>query len=710
MRVFRLLLGIQLVLVALGGDAQAQALDINNLVVMISVVRNDGTVDQGAGILVKQRPQVSYVVTANHVVDGDNAEPRKLDVQLFDTRSRDATSFPARRLYTSRQLQNLDIAILEIHDRVDGVNVIHVPQVLTRTLANSLYQGDPKDLLGKSARMVGNGTSGIVHGWMVTDAKEVRTARDDDIEVKSDVFLPGTSGGAMIEERSRSIVGLVTSAAVDRCIGVPIRVVIDAVKKMIPDIDLTFNTQSEQLTVTDQLIQHGYSVNAAGLAQALGADDEQALRWFAQLNFAAPVIEAALRTRTRRGQKDVTAAQLYFEGLRGRAGAPWLTAMLDRRPLILDPNTRVDAQGYEESLINIAARASSEIGVSELLRAGAMPNGYQDLDGQRVGEPRFLVPFSPIVKDNQLDRGAQRRIIDALLTHGAIVPEPIAPWTEGGTLYGPITFDFNQLQEAMLHTFGAPLPVTPDLCAPANRGFPELSCATAQRLYGVDWRPVVAAIPRLFGDFRPPPSDGPDAPSFVVRYFLGADAQAGYFLVEELTAYSGYSVLQVDHDLKQLVLLRYSQHHYWKSSLCYGHDSIDFCWRRIALSRDATTGGYRTEFGETLPVSASCDDAERRSRARRAAVAPQPYTDPNPKVAECVNKIVSTPILQLTDQAAQFNVLNVLTLSPRDCVLAQMKNDLLVNPRAVGALEYTPAQARKCCNQWLGGAGGGAGH
>jgi hypothetical protein len=706
MRIVRFCLSLVVILGLLLDSrvASTQALDINNLVVMISVVSKDGRRPwQGAGILLKQRPQVSYVVTADHVVDDDEMpgqDPSKIEVQFYDTRG--STSFPARRLYRQHDLKGLDLGIIEVHDRTSDGTVVPVPHVLTPALASSLYNGDTKDLLGKLAQTIGNGTGGAVHGWLSTDPKEIIAARDDAIEVRSSQQLAGQSGGALVESRTQSIIGLVQLASPGRGIAIPIKVVIDAVKPLVSDLDVKFNTQSQEVAVTDQLTQHGYTVNAPGLAQALAADDEQALSWYASLSFSAPIIEAALATRSRHGQNDVTAAQQYFEALRGHPRAPWLTAMLDRQPRGIDPNLRINAMGKDEAIVNVAARASSEIAVTELLRAGANPNGYQDLEAWRQSDPRFLVPFGPVLNDSSFDREAQQRIINAFLAHGAVVPAPVVPWSAGATTYGPIDFDFRQLQESMQRTFGAKLPVTPDLC---SGPLPSAALAASRRLYGFDWEPLVRRIPRLFGDFQPPAKDGPDAPAFIVRYFLGADAHAAYFLVQELTDYSGYSVLEVDRELQQLALLRYSEHAYAGSRGCEGQDSVDFCWRRIALSRDASRGSYRTEYGETLAVTSDCNLAEQRARSRAAVVGPRPYTDPNPKVAQCVNAILSVPKTQLADEASHFNIFKVLTLDARQCVLAKMNADLLANPHAVSATDYVLNNARVCCAQTLGAAG-----
>jgi hypothetical protein len=254
-------------------------------------------------------------------------------------------------------------------------------------------------------------------------------------------------------------------------------------------------------------------------------------------------------------------------------------------------------------------------------------------------------------------------------------------------------YDFMQLQNKRRMLSGATFGESPNLC----EAFPEAACRKASQLYHVDWCDVVRKIPRVFGQFSVQSRDNAVVPPFIVRYFLGADSQAGYFLVETLNYDSGYGVLEVDRELRTPHLTRFTNIQPYQGGACRGNGNSRFCWREFDLTFDTSTSTYNSDYESHIPISSSCEFAAQQSKARGDTVTPRPVTDPDPHVAACINDIMKTPTLKLWDEARHFNMLSKLTLHARDCVLAKMNLLFISNPDPMLKPDFVPAVATECC-------------
>lgn len=454
--------------------------------------------------------------------------------------------------------------------------------------------------------------------------------------------------------------------------------------------------QCPRATAPSRLPELAYPATAGGLAQALRAADTRALDSFAGIDMPSSVIAVALQTREAQGKPSV--AQQYFEATRSNDGASWLTHELSRELDRLDPNLRVPSSSNdEESLLNVAVRAGNVMAANALLDAGANPHGYQRLEGIPDMNPRFLAPLDAVLTQEQSSLANKEKLIEAFISRGAVVaPIPPVP-TQGGAVYGPIAHGTLYFQEKMKFTLGHELAYTPNIC----EQFPQDSCERVTTLYHVDWCSTVREMPTVVGRVDPAALDDV-IPAFVVRYFLGADAHNGYFLAEELSYESGYALLEVDPDLRQLRLFRYQPPHFWGDPSC--SDGSQWCWRRFDLVRDVGGKHYDAPNIDPLPISHRCEFAEEQASVRARAIGPRTFEHEHPGVARCVNDILRTPDDDLFDEATKANVLSPPPIpTPRSCVLMQLNVRLILGDLThmvtTKRHEEIVKYAQQCCEQ-----------
>lgn len=439
----------------------------------------------------------------------------------------------------------------------------------------------------------------------------------------------------------------------------------------------------------------GYPNTPEGLAQALVAVDQNALNAFMNASSPSGFAGEALRTVSTAG----LVAKRYFKEARSSESLQWLSFMLERSEDPLDPNLRVPfSDQRNEALINVAMRASNRNATTLLLKAGATPHGYQKLDYWVQGSPRFLNPFTPILENKSFSFEDKEGLIDDLLQYGAVIPKVPTPVTTGGLTYGPIAHDTVWLVKKFAAMIGKNIQVSLHLCDRPSAPGPKAACQRADRIYGTNWCETLKNIPVLFGDTRVN-KDNIVVP-FIVRYFLGANADSGYFLVEELSYYSGYALLEVAPDLRQLRLVRFTNQRPLDSGGCENDPArIGYCWRGVELSRNMSTGQYDHDYGPPFAVSRSCQDAEKQAALRVQAVAPRPFTHSNPKVAQCVNEIIKTPTMDLLDEASHFNLLSQTRLNGRGCVLAQINSSLIMGGHGLLKPGAITSLAKTCCEK-----------
>jgi hypothetical protein len=658
------------------------------MVVMIEVkesgpvaVKRGGATNLGAGIVVGQKGR-TVIITAAHVVQ--RAATSTITVEF---RSRRDKPFVAR-VSNSTIDPELDLAVLYVDDPA-------VPKVLSKELTSSVSKAAPRALVGTSVTMVGY-TSGEKWASNFT-ADRVTDAETTKIYAPSRFVAEGTSGGGMFDSQSSALVGMVVEDDQGRAVGRPIGLILERLKRWnIVELELNYDSQAAVLEAERELNRLGYSRTAPSLGQALASADAAALKQFAILEPSSALIGEALRTKI---AKDETVAKHYFEAARSPEALAWLANVLARKTDPIDPNLGVPhILSGEEALINVAERATNVDAVIKLLDAGAPPGAFQPIRNWAIPDPRFLFPFSSIMNDERLDIRDKGRLFSAFLSHDGVVPRVTPRDEKAGAYFGAISADVEALQAKMQSAFGKTLTTTPDICA----RFPMTSCKRASDLYKQDWCGVVRLFPRLFGQFNAKADPNQFVTPFVVRYFLGADSRRAYFLVEELTYYSGYALLEVDRDLRQLQMFRFTSQHPLMDGPCVGSDS-QYCWRKVELAWDARAKGYRSEYGVTLPVSTDCALANAQSRARDASIAPHEFTHPSPAVARCVNDILRSSRDKLADEATTFRTADHLTLGPRECVLANMNMTLATgNTQAMIQPHYVEKQAQQCCERILG--------
>jgi hypothetical protein len=634
----------------------------------------------GAGIVVSQKRR-TVIMTAAHVVR--RATPPKITVEF---RSMPDKKFPAQ-LGDSID-PDLDVAVIYV-DTPDA------PRVLSRDLVASLSRAPMASLVGAKVTMVGYpNDERWAHNFTPEPITKVETTR---IFVPSTFVTEGLSGGGVFEAQSGALVGMVIADDRHRAVALPIAVLIERLKNWHVELELEFDVLDERLAAERDLARRGYSSTAPGLAQALAAADQDALDDFTKLALPLSIVRDALRTRATKEEPPVV--QRYFEAARSSAPLQWLDAMLKRKTDPLDPTMRVPfGPTGEEAVINVAARAGNVDAVLTLLDEGASPAGYQDIRNWDVPDPRFLLPFSAVVSDQHLQVKDKLRLVDAFVAHGGVVPRVTARDESAGAHYGALSAETKVAQDQLGRIAGRRLEPTHDLC----EQFPAAVCQRASALSHFDWCRVVRSVPRLFGNYSSATRDDPFVPPFIVRYFLGADTHGAYFLAEELSYYSGYALLEVDREQRQLKLLRFTNQQPLMDGPCVGGNS-HYCWRQIDLTLDVRTGSYNSNYGDTLPVSSSCPRANAQAQARLAAISPRPFVHPDSRVTQCVNQVLRTPFDKMTDEATHFDILAHKTLGPRECVLARLNVELTVgNLDTMTRPHYLQGIAQDCCEKTLG--------
>jgi Domain of unknown function (DUF4062) len=321
-------------------------------------------------------------------------------------------------------------------------------------------------------------------------------------------------------------------------------------------------------------------IRADRLASALAAANSDELRLLRKAGVSIREVQSALSAKVPNGQE--TVAQSFFQSSRGVPDAiAWLKDALKDG---LDPNMTIPDRYYQHQAILIYALTTGNAdAVIALLEAGASPHPYQNLWLTTYSTPRFLFPYSYLMKNEVFDAGEKSKVARAMQKAGAVITrwEPgvariTGPLTEfsGSPAFEEVERTFNQSQKI----FGFQLKETP----PMGRQSDSV-IAKAIGKKGESWEKFLGEMPlRIIStDYRAEPT------WIEVRNFIGTYFDRGYFLGTALDQEGQeYALIEISRD-----------HRTWKAYLYIGtrggmgfakgengkqvYGSEEWAWRRF---------------------------------------------------------------------------------------------------------------------------------
>lgn len=250
-------------------------------------------------------------------------------------------------------------------------------------------------------------------------------------------------------------------------------------------VGLVFSTDLRRLFMSDQqraveaLKEKGIPVGIEGLGRALKAASVEDLALLEKAGITTQQLNAAFTDN----------AGDFFEKSRDMPEAiAWLKHALDNG---LDPNLLLPNSHYgQEAALASALRAGNADAVIALLEAGASPHVYQDLWLSPYDIPRFLFPYTYVIKSDRLTREEKGRVAAAYQKAGAVFMTLASEWSGGGETYQ--TQAIEEVREGAVDQFGFALKETPSACN-GRKATPICKAASART--GTDWCAFMANLP-----------------------------------------------------------------------------------------------------------------------------------------------------------------------------------------------------------------------
>ena len=339
------------------------------------------------------------------------------------------------------------------------------------------------------------------------------------------------------------------------------------------------------------LTSRGIPWSLSSVTSAMASGDIETLELFAKAKAEPGLFLEAMGGRTTDGRP---IAQGFFERARRNPRAvDWLRTVLAGG---LNPNATISGTTYKnEGLLNSAVRAGNAEAILALLEAGASPHAYQDLWLTRFENTRFVDPFGAILDHEGFTLDEKKRIVNAYLNAGALIPNEPVPERQTYQTQALVA-----VRAGLPAVLGIPLPPATGLRTQGSnlcRAFSRLDagtdwCAFSQRM------PVVVAAPNfhpswswtgtaVIGKAPGPYSDFHDLEILGMLNVVGDKA---YFLAVERNSYgSPFGIVDVSRDGRIWRLMRYQRA---GMGLCQkeadGYQP-QYCWQRISMTYDETT-------------------------------------------------------------------------------------------------------------------------
>ena len=294
------------------------------------------------------------------------------------------------------------------------------------------------------------------------------------------------------------------------------------------------------------------------------------------------VLEAELSQRSIDGKSSV-ASKFFTASLHSREALAWLDTQLEGG---LDPNLTVAGDYYrKQGILAEALSAGNADAVRILLRRGASPHAYQELDLTSSANVEFLFPFLALAHNAHLDGQEKRELAAAMLQAGAVIPKVSAKGRNG---WEPVMYQASEI-EPLTAQLGIPYSPTPEYCDQSQNSI----CTVASKRTGKDWCRKIASFPREIEA----PLDGAHRSSYVFY-----DVKLDYLL---LIADEKVWFLGLDVSRNEYVLVTVGEdggdwtvYPYLRSGAGSGQckDGSPSCWSSFSFDKVGATGTMRSRM------------------------------------------------------------------------------------------------------------------
>jgi hypothetical protein len=270
-----------------------------------------------------------------------------------------------------------------------------------------------------------------------------------------------------------------------------------------------------------------------------------------------------------------------------RSGLNWLDSLIS---LGLSPDFQFTSAKQSTTLLRAALLGGNVDAALLVLKRGAWPHPYEQLDRGYSGDAMFLHPLEYVAAATMFDRSEKQQLVTALLEAGAILAPPL----ENEHRILKRLDDINaRIGTNAIKSYAA--------CCGQQV---DRLCSRSGRLSGSDWCGVLRRVPRVVAVPDTLKVTGIDFAAVQLAYLIGIRGNDMYFMGPERLGsvrygYDQYAVVRVSRDLTSWTLLQYSES---EGSASCPENSIHvgssfFCWHVVPLTRIGDTDMLEDDIG-----------------------------------------------------------------------------------------------------------------
>lgn len=259
-------------------------------------------------------------------------------------------------------------------------------------------------------------------------------------------------------------------------------------------------------------------IDVQNLMFVLANADMDALESYEKEGLMVDAIADAF-TRKQVGEERAVAAQFLEASLKQPRALEWLDRQLQRG---LDPQLIVPGIVHpRESLLPIAWKVGNVPAMKLLLRRGASPHGFEEIDGDQWPTPRMLYPYYNLLHWDKFTQQQVRELAFAFREAGACMPEAIP--NRGSTS------QTNAIEECYAESkkeLGIELSPTPHLWHNQTSIFAD------ETRHGKGWQEFLINMPKHFAVHEDTPQAlaGGTLTEMVIRHLLCIVDGRAYFM------------------------------------------------------------------------------------------------------------------------------------------------------------------------------------
>jgi hypothetical protein len=329
------------------------------------------------------------------------------------------------------------------------------------------------------------------------------------------------------------------------------------------------------------------AVSPAEIGQALMTLDTSGLRRIIDSHPDVTSIEEGMRWAPVGSES--SAIERFLKATKERrSGLNWLDSLIS---LGLSPDFQFTSAKQSTNLLRAAILGGNVDAALLVLKRGAWPHPYEQLDLGYSGDPLFLHPLEYVAAATMFERSEKQQLVTALLDAGAILAPPL----ENDNRILKKLDDINaRIGTNAIKSYAA--------CCGQQV---DRLCSRSGRLSGSDWCGVLRRVPRVVA--VPDTLKGTQRLDFAavqLPYLIGIRGNDMYFMGPERYGsvrggYAQYAVVRVSRDLTSWTLFQYTMSE--GSASCPENSthvgSSFYCWHVVPLTRIGDMDMLEDEIG-----------------------------------------------------------------------------------------------------------------